>query len=116
MCNSIDDGFGNNVAGNLVVHGRGWPGRPRADGAGDLGHHEVHGLIHLVKECALVDLVRRNRLLNCRAMKMSALDFSRNEGPESLRVRTEQQNGAVGRFTVGEQVQMSEHFIGWRVF
>ena len=83
----IDDGLSNNLARQLVINRRLWPLGAGAHTAGDFRHHEVNRLIHQLEHCALVDLIRGDRLAQFGAVKMHALDFGTEQKPLRLRAK-----------------------------
>ena len=113
MGDGVDDCFTHGFVRESVLDLAGGCAILWRDLASNLGHHEVHGLIHLVKDRALVNLVRRNRLADFRAVEMSALGFGARH--KMLRLLAEQQQGGVCRFALFQQVQVGESLVERRV-
>ena len=91
----IDDGFGNRRTRQFVGHGGLIALGAGAHGRSDPGHHEVHGLVHKLEHRAFINLIVRDRLGDCRAVEMKALDLRRNK--KALGLFAEEQNGCMAR-------------------
>ena len=110
----VDDGFGDDLRGNLISPGRADALRPRTHRPVDLAEHEVHGLIDQLEHRALVDLIRGDRLLDLRSVKARALDLGGDQEP--LGRLPEQQYGGIGQPPLVQQVQMLQQPLGGNVF
>ncbi len=71
----VDDGFGDGVAGNFVIHRHVIAHGAGADRAVEFGHHKIDRLIDEFEGRAFIDLVRRDGLAHFRAVKMKAFDL-----------------------------------------
>ena len=109
----VDDGFGDDLRGNLISPGRADALRPRTHRPVDLAEHEVHGLIDQLEHRALVDLIRGDRLLDLRSVKARALDLGGDQEP--LGRLPEQQYGGIGQPPLVQQVQMLQQPLGGNV-
>ena len=75
MHDGIDDGFGDDLLGDLVFGGNLCAVFPRAHPEVDFGEHEVFGLIDKIEDRAFVNLIRWDRLGDLVTVKVGALDF-----------------------------------------
>jgi len=74
VSHGVDDDLRDGVLGDFLFHRGTGAHRARADCAVELGHHKIHGCVHLVVQRALEDLVGRNGLGDLDAVEAGALD------------------------------------------